>query len=114
MPIITVKPVSDTITEVSGRVDLDVLTTSAVHELATAVTSFRCPHCDADHPLAFLAERDDVTGHESSISIRDQEEAWAIAAFLLVEAFGCVEPGTWLAMRTMAEIDGDTDHPAMN
>jgi hypothetical protein len=101
----TITPMGDGTNEIRGTFALEPLTRSRTHEIDVATTTFRCPSCDEDHPLAFVVDRDVLTEKEADISIRWPEEAWALAEFLLVYAFAEVSEGTWLALKTMAEID---------
>lgn len=113
MPNATVEDKGDRV-EVVAHVPLVPISRMGSHELDGGFTTFRCPHCDEDHPLAFVDERDTDTGERSHVSVQWEEEAFAIAEFLLVEAFGVVSPGTWAAMQAMATIEAKSPEPAMN
>ena len=93
------------VVEVTGEIDLVPLARSSAHDLDAGVATYKCPHCDDDHPIAFVVERNAQTGEEGGISVGDDGEAWAVAEYLLVEAFGLVSPGTWIAMKAMAAIE---------
>lgn len=98
---------ADDKTRIEGEVEVVGLTATSTHEVGAGVTSFRCPHCDDDHPLVVLADRDLGTGEEGAITVRWPEEAVAIAKLLLVEAFDVVSPQVWLAMEAMQGMENE-------
>lgn len=90
---------------VAGSADLVVLSASALHKLLVGSDRYRCAFCPDEHTLAVVAEVDAAGNDQGVVVVRHEGEAWALARYLLVEAFAAVDGGTWEAMRAMAEID---------
>lgn len=89
---------------VSGTADLTVLAESSLHKLLVGKDAYKCAFCPDSHALAMVAEIDGDGEEQGLVIIRHAEEAWLLARFLLVEAFGVVDGTTWDGVRAMAEI----------
>jgi hypothetical protein len=98
----------DRLTRVNSTVAMTTISESPSHRIAVGSDSFRCPHCDDDHAIAFLEETDADAGRQGLLAVRYAEEAWDIARFLLVEVFGAVSPGSWAALEVLAQSDDGT------
>lgn len=103
-----VEKTGPTTVDISGEVELEGLTATEVHEIAVALTTYRCPHCNDDHRFVVIADRDPATGEGGSISVQSPQEAWALATYLIVETFGVVDAGDWMAMKAAVEIGQQT------
>jgi hypothetical protein len=102
--------------EVTGSAPLRRLVADGLHALYGGKDAYHCATCGQEHTLGLIAESDGDGARQGLVVIRDEEEAWIIAEYLIVEAFGAVSPGAWLAMRTLAAVDASDPHDdgAMN